>query len=210
MPVILPLLVLPFKPLRTWFRNFASYSKQLDLMHLTLSPQRWTWPNPWIILGHAGLSYWIFWLTINHSYILQCVILCLWFLNILPSSKLLFFHNWSQNDGGVILGVLIFQAVQPFDGQHLDPCYADSSIHTALSKFELNTKTIIYAIVHMLLVSLQEIQYPNTHHIVPIIPLPHWVNAASTHTPHWQGRFLDVHQTFCLPQFSQLSCWPSL
>ena len=51
-----------------------------------------------------------------------------------------------------ILNVLLFQAVQPLDGGLLDSCHEDlifqmpSNIHAALSKFDLDNKTVVYAV----------------------------------------------------------------
>ena len=51
-----------------------------------------------------------------------------------------------------ILNILLFQAVQPLDGGLLDSCHEDlifqmpSNIHAALSKFDLDNKTVVYAV----------------------------------------------------------------
>ena len=61
----------------------------------------------------------------------------------------------SWNDGDFIMGILnilLFQAVQPLNGGLLDSCHEDlilqmpSNIHAALSKLDLNNKTVIYAV----------------------------------------------------------------
>ena len=61
----------------------------------------------------------------------------------------------SQNDRDFtmgILNILLFQAVQPLDRGLLDSCHKDfisqmpSNIHAALLKFDLDNKTVIYAI----------------------------------------------------------------
>ena len=61
----------------------------------------------------------------------------------------------SRNDGDFIMGILnilLFQAVQPLDGGLLDSRHEDlisqmpNNIRAALSKFDLDNKTVIYAV----------------------------------------------------------------
>ena len=83
----------------------------------------------------------------HYSIIIQIAI----FLGVLVAGVI----DASWNDRDFIMGflnILLFQAVQPLNGGWLDSCHEDlisqmpSNICTALSKFDLDNKTAIYAI----------------------------------------------------------------
>ena len=98
--------------------------------------------------------------------------------------------NASQNDRDFIMGILnilLFQAVQPLDGglvmktlfckcQTIYVLLYQNLIWITKLSFTLSVRD---AIVHTLLISLQEKQPPNTPHIAPIIQIPHQINVDS-------------------------------
>ena len=100
----------------------------------------------------------------------------------------------SRNDGDFFMGVLnilVFQALQPFSGQPLDSRHEHTitqlpgSIWAALSKFDIDTKTIVYAVcpkchcTYPPQTSLGESTTPSTHHTAPTVPLPVRMNVVS-------------------------------